>query len=134
MLCFVCERWRFVRSLGKRCGAACYSLAVAVQPIPAPFPLTTTMAYNDPYYSRDHQNGGQPTYSDGPEFDPYNQRQRHPTYDQSGYADDDGYGVVTARQPEFNDTARPKEKSRYDDVGFPPAVPPTCVYTLARWV
>ena len=83
------------------------------------------MAYNDPYYQREHQNyTGHNNYTDGPEFDPYNQNQRHPTYDQSGYTDDDGYGGVTARQPDFNDPTRPREKGRYGDVGFPPPVSP----------
>lgn len=90
------------------------------------------MAYNDPYYSQQHQQyPPQPNYSDGPEFDPYNQHQRHPTYDQSGYGytDDDGGFPRQHANPDENDfvnndmgvgAERPREKGQYDEPGFPP--------------
>ena len=85
------------------------------------------MSYRDPYYSAEH------TYQDAPEYNPYsNNHQQHPTYDQSRYTDDDrdrfgggngnGYGEAPVRAGTLSDRSR--EKGRYEDTGFPPALGP----------
>ena len=79
------------------------------------------MSYRDPYYQPQHV--GQP-YTDGPDFDPYNQRQPHPTYDQSGYRDaDDEVPNGSRTHVEHDQGAGVKEKSKYEEA-FPPVLRP----------
>lgn len=80
------------------------------------------MSYQDPYYAPQHRNyNPQQPYTDA-EYDPYNARQQHPTYDQSGYNDDEGY--VHASPPGGADgLGHSREKSRYEDT-FPPVLRP----------
>lgn len=90
---------------------------------------------NDPYYSQaapPQQSHYQQPYTD--EFDPYNTRQVHPTYDQSGYADEEGFPRAGPRDGALNDvgedataTGHTREKSKYEEQ-FPPVLrPPKCV-------
>ncbi|KAH8116849.1 hypothetical protein DFH11DRAFT_1823854 [Phellopilus nigrolimitatus] len=85
------------------------------------------MSFRDPYYPSQPaaHYGGQQPYSDAPDYDPYGARpQQHPTYDQSGYADDEGYPTGG----NDNGAGAAREKSRYEDAPFPPALrPPKCV-------
>lgn len=112
------------------------------------------MAYRDPYYSSTND----PYYSQAPpqqpphfqqpysdEFDPYNARQVHPTYDQSGYTDEEGFPNAGPRNAALNaagedstGAGHAREKSTYEEQ-FPPVLrPPKCVYVGVhltwRWV
>ena len=87
------------------------------------------MSYQDPYYTQQPQR----PYTDAPpvDYNPYNTRQQHPTYDQSGYNDDDAYrGTGLGGAPgagAYDDSANSREKSRYEEM-FPPVFrPPKCV-------
>ncbi|KAI5121649.1 hypothetical protein M0805_002725 [Coniferiporia weirii] len=85
------------------------------------------MAYRDPYYSSQHQ-----PYSDGPEFNPYNARQQHPTYDQSGYTDED-YPSATQSGEHDPNAGNGREKSRYEEA-FPPVLrPPESTGAIRLW-
>lgn len=81
------------------------------------------MSYRDPYYDSQHY---QQPYSDNvPEFDPYNNRGAYPTYDQSGYADDEGYPKTNANAKEADLSAgHPMEKGGYESAGLPPVSRP----------
>ena len=113
------------RESGDACAAEAVTLAAKpILAVSTSLPHPTTMAYNDPYYSQPHQQfPPQPEYTDAPQFDPYNQNQRHPTYDQSGYGgytdDDDGF-ARRAQNDAGVGAERPREKGQYDDAGFPP--------------
>lgn len=77
--------------------------------------------YQDPYYAPEHRNyNSQQPYTDAP-FDPYNTHQAHPTYDQSGYHDDDAYR--NANPGDSNGLGHSREKSEFDN-GFSTLRPP----------
>ncbi|KAL5529714.1 hypothetical protein ACEPAG_5699 [Sanghuangporus baumii] len=86
------------------------------------------MSYQDPYYAPQHTR----PYADAPvDYDPYNTRQQHPTYDQSGYQDDDAY-----RNTGFggdDGVGHSREKSRYEET-FPPVFrPPKSTGAIRIW-
>ncbi|KAL5511141.1 hypothetical protein ACEPAH_4356 [Sanghuangporus vaninii] len=86
------------------------------------------MSYQDPYYAPQHTR----PYADAPvDYDPYNTRQQHPTYDQSGYQDDDAY-----RNTGFggdDGVGHAREKSRYEET-FPPVFrPPKSTGAIRIW-
>ncbi|OCB89809.1 hypothetical protein A7U60_g2990 [Sanghuangporus baumii] len=86
------------------------------------------MSYQDPYYAPQHAR----PYTDAPvDYDPYNTRQQHPTYDQSGYQDDDAY-----RNTGFggdDGVGHTREKSRYEET-FPPVFrPPKSTGAIRIW-
>ncbi|KAL5489807.1 hypothetical protein ACEPAI_4639 [Sanghuangporus weigelae] len=86
------------------------------------------MSYQDPYYAPQHTR----PYADQPvDYDPYNNRQQHPTYDQSGYQDDDVY-----RNTGFggdDGVGHTREKSRHEET-FPPVFrPPKSTGAIRIW-
>lgn len=80
------------------------------------------MSFRDPYYQPQHY---QQPYTDAPEFDPYSNRQPHPTYDQSGYRDADDEALPSAGQTavEHDQGAGAREKGKYEEM-FPPVFRP----------
>ena len=71
--------------------------------------------YQDPYYSQENRNHNpQQPYTD--EYNPYSTHQPHPTYDQSGYQDDDAYRNVGPG--DHSGFGHSREKSQFDDA-FP---------------
>lgn len=130
-----------VHTLGtlRRCGAigqnGCTPLLLCIsaqQPSTLLLPhlfLSTTMSYNDPYYSSQNNTRYQGPYKDTPDYDPYNTRhQRHPTYDGSGFPDDEPTLETTPVQ-------NSKERAEYDKSGFATTalpVPEKCVLLGSR--
>ncbi|THH10714.1 hypothetical protein EW145_g1160 [Phellinidium pouzarii] len=92
------------------------------------------MSYSDPYYSSQPAQNFQAhrPYTDAPDYDPYNTHQQHPTYDQSGYADED-YAGATHAGDHVPGATNGREKSTYEDA-FPPALrPPESTGAIRLW-
>lgn len=85
----------------------------------------------DPYYSHNNQRyENQQPYSD---YNPYSNTQQHPTYDQSGYRDDEGLQTSTAHAGNDTTVVQNREKGRYEEM-FPPVFrPPESTGAIRVW-